>query len=296
MDITRVVVVLLVVIMTFSLCACKKVEEKIAEKTAEMFLEEALGADVDITKDGGKVKVDGMTVEAGENLPWPKEVMGDLPKPEGKVTMVMEDEEHNSCTVGIAKFEPDDAEKYINMLKEMCIDGGNLYEETGVVAFSGYTVKGALINFQYNYHNKEAYISHYPEGRSNSIYMPNNAGFQSSGYTTSDQAETGELPENYPEDIFPINKDDIITVARKQDFGTVMEYSFIVESQMSTEEIVKYYKSKWSPINVEYETVSSKTFEFAGTKKDYNFAVNGSVSEEDPNKVEYYVYIMEYDK
>lgn len=66
----RVAVMLLVVIMTFSLCACRKVEEKVAEKSAEKLLEKTLGVDVDITEDGGKVKVDGGTIEVGDNLPW----------------------------------------------------------------------------------------------------------------------------------------------------------------------------------------------------------------------------------
>jgi hypothetical protein len=122
----RVAVVLLVVIIAFSLCSCRKVEEKIAEESAEKLLEKALGADVEITKDGGKVKVGGTTVESGENLPWPKEAMGDLPKPEGKITLVMENEKDKSCSVYIAEFEPDDAAKYVNKLKEMCIEGGRL--------------------------------------------------------------------------------------------------------------------------------------------------------------------------
>ena len=72
MKAVRLVAVLLIAAMVFSLCACRKVEEKITEESAEKLLEEALGTDVDITEDGSKIKVDGKSVESGENLPWPK--------------------------------------------------------------------------------------------------------------------------------------------------------------------------------------------------------------------------------
>lgn len=298
----RVVVVLMAVIMTFSLCACRKVEEKIAEKSAEKLLEEALGTDVDITEDGGKIKVDGKSVESGENLPWPKEAMGDLPKPEGKITIVLKDEKAKSCTVTIAELEPDDATKYINMLKEMCIDERTLLDELGLTFFGGNTDKGASIHFQYSPDDKEGLIAYYLEGPSNSISMPNTAadagnyeaGYESSGYNSSNLAEAVQLPENYPEDIFPINKEDIITVARQHEFENGVEYSLILESQMGTEEIIKYYKDKWGPIKDKYESVSATTFELGGNIKGYDMAMNGSVSDEDPKKVEYYIYIMEY--
>jgi len=295
MKAVRLVVVLLIAAMVFSLCACRKVEEKIAEKGAEKLLEEALGVDVDITKDGGKIKVDGGTMESGENLPWPKEAMGDLPKPEGKITFVMEDEKAKSCTATIAELEPDDAAKYINMLKEMCPEGGNLSEDIGLTVFSGDTDKDTSIHFQYSPDDKEGLIAYYPEGLSKSIDIPNTAS-GSSGYNPSDPAEAAKLPENYPEDIFPINKEDIITVAREHEFESGVEYSLILESQMGTEEIVKYYEGKWGSIKDKYESVSATAFELGGTIKGYDVAINGSISDEDPKKVEYYIYIMEYNK
>lgn len=300
----RVAVVLLVVIMAFSLCACKKVEEKIAEKSAEKLLEEALGTDVDITEDGGKIKVDGKSVESGENLPWPKEAMGDLPKPGGKITMVLKDEKTKSCTATISELEPDDASEYINMLKEMCIEEGILSDDLGLTFFSGNTDKGASIHFQYSPDDKEGLIAYSLEGLSNSISMPNTAadagdneaGSESSGYNQPNPAVAVQLPENYPEDIFPINKEDIITVAREHVLEDAVEYSLILESHMSTEEIVKYYKDKWGPIKDKYESVSATTFELGGTIKGYDMAMNGSLSDEDSKKVEYYIYVMEYVK
>lgn len=291
----RVAAVLLAVIMTFSLCACRKVEEKIAEKSTEKLLEEAFGADadidVDITKDGSKIKVDGGTIESGENLPWPKEAMGDLPKPEGKITFVMEDEKNKSCVVTISELEPDDAEKYINMLKEMCPEGGSLLKDMGLTFFSGDTEKNTSVHFQYSSDDKEGLISYYSEGRGNSISMPDTA---ADAYSPSEPAKAVKLPENYPEDIFPINKEDIITVAREHVLEGAVEYSLVVESQMGTEEIVKYYKDKWGPIKDKYESVSTTTFELGGKIKGYDMAMNGSVSDEDPKKVEYFIYVMEY--
>lgn len=295
MKAVRLAAVMLIAAMVFSLCACRKVEEKIAEKSAEKLLEEALGTDVDITEDGGKIKVDGKSVESGENLPWPKEAMGDLPKPEGKITIVMKDEEAKSCTVTIAELKSDDASEYINMLKEMCIDEGTLSDDLGLTFFSGNTDKGASVHFQYSPDDKEGLIAYNSEGLSNSIYMSNTAS-ESSVYNPSDPAEAAKLPENYPEDIFPINKEDIITFAQEHEFESGVEYNLILESQMGIKEIAKYYKDKWGPIKDKHESISARTFEFGGTIKGYDFTISGSVMHKDPKKVEYYIYVMEYDK
>ncbi|NLM43214.1 MAG: hypothetical protein GX201_04260 [Clostridiales bacterium] len=169
----RVAIIFLVIIMIFSLGACRKVEEKIAEKSAEKFLEKALGADVDITMEGGKIKVGDGTMEVGEDLPWPKEAMGDLPKPEGKITFIMEDEQAKSCTATVAELKPDDAEKYINKLKEMCIDGGSLSENEGLTIFRGDTQKNASIYLHYNSNDNEGIIIYYPEGLGNNTHTLN---------------------------------------------------------------------------------------------------------------------------
>jgi hypothetical protein len=112
----------------------------------------------------------------------------------------------------------------------------------------------------------------------------------------SGQAEPVKFPENYPEDLFPINGKDVVTVARKHDYGDVTEYSFIVESQRSIEEIADYYEEQWGPRENSYKSTSATSFELYGSIKGYDVRINGSISEEATNKVEYYVYVIKYNE
>lgn len=233
-----------------------------------------------------------------------KEAMGDLPKPEGKVTLVMDDEKAKCCTVTVTELEPDDAARYIDILKEMSIEGGNLSETTGLIIFSGDTDKNTSMHFHYSPDDKEGIIIYYPEGLGYNIDTPNTAaeagndeaGSEPSEYEPSKPAEAVKLPEHYPENIFPINEKDIIIVARVHEFENGVEYSLILESQMGIEEIVKYYKDNWGPMEGKYESVSATEFELVGTIKGYEVAINGYLVDEALKKVEYYIYIIEYDE
>jgi hypothetical protein len=160
MKAVRLMAVLLIVAMAFSLCSCGKVEEKIAEKSAEMLLEKALGADVDITKDGSTINVGGGAMEVGEDLSWPKEAMGDMPELKGKVTFIMRGEENKGATVTVSDVKPDIAKEYISILEGMCSEGGIVSEDSEYVVYSGKTDKGASIIFQYSQSDMEAVITY----------------------------------------------------------------------------------------------------------------------------------------
>ncbi|HYE83236.1 MAG TPA: hypothetical protein VEG39_13855 [Clostridia bacterium] len=303
MKAARLVAVLLIATVVFSLCGCRKVEEKIAEKGAEKLIEDALGVDVDISEDGGEIKVDGGAMEAGEDLPWPKEAMGDMPKPEGKITFIMKDDETKGCTVTVSELETDNAKQYVEELKKMGYKETMRTENEDGILFMGGTDKGEIVNFAYNYSDKQGVVAYSPEDRyagmgvQPAAEMVNDGdGSGSPDVSRSEQAGTVKFPENYPASLFPVNKEDVVMVAREHEFEDGIEYSLILESQKSTEEIVEYYEDKWGPIENTDKAVSATSFELYVSIKGYEVSINGSVSDEDPKKVEYYIYIIELKK
>ena len=157
-------IILLVLVIVFSLCACGKAKDKISEKTMEKIVEDAIGGNVNITEDGGKVEINGETYEAGENLEWPKDAMGKIPKPAANVTFVMKGDVNTGCTVALDEFSIDDAKEYVDKLKELGFkDGMDMSDSDGII-FSGKDSKGYLVNFVYNSSAEEGTIAYTPEG------------------------------------------------------------------------------------------------------------------------------------
>ena len=158
MKVKNIVAVLLVVIMVLSLCACGKIADKVAEKSVEKLVEKATGAEVDISDDGAEIKVDGASIQSGEDLKWPKDAMGELPEPKAKITFVMMDDATKGGTVALSAMEAADAKAYAEKLKEMGFkDGISIQDEDGVF-FGGTRDKGDQVNFSYNIDAKECTI------------------------------------------------------------------------------------------------------------------------------------------
>lgn len=157
---SKFMIVFLLAAIIFSMCACGKAKEKITEKAMEKVVGDAIGGKVNITKDGGKIEVNGETYEAGENLDWPKDAMGELPEPKAKVTFVMKDDANMGCTVTVEEFSVKDAEKYLEMLKEKGFkEGMNISDEDGIM-FTGKKDDGSVVNFIYNPDSKDGTIAY----------------------------------------------------------------------------------------------------------------------------------------
>lgn len=152
----QLISVLLIILMVLSVSSCSKVADKIAEKGVEAVMENATGADVDISKDGTEIKVDGGSIQAGDDLKWPKDAMGELPEPKGKITFVMVDEGKKGGTIALSDMEKEEAQKYIEKLKEMGFkDGMSMQDEEGYY-FGGTKENGETVNFSYNIDAKES--------------------------------------------------------------------------------------------------------------------------------------------
>lgn len=154
----KAVVVVLVVIMVLSLCACSKVADKIAEEGVEKLVENATGADVEISNDGAKIEVNGASIQSGEDLKWPADAMGKLPEPKGKITVVMIDDATKGGTVVLSEMEPDEGKQYAEKLKEMGFKDGMSIEDADGIFFGGTNEAGEQVNFSYNIDAKEGTI------------------------------------------------------------------------------------------------------------------------------------------
>ncbi|MFZ7102921.1 MAG: hypothetical protein ACOWWO_09710 [Peptococcaceae bacterium] len=157
---TKPVVALLIIALVFSLSACSKIEDKIAEKGLETIVEKTTGNKVDISKDGGKIQVDGNTYEAGEDLTWPQEAMGELPEPKGKITYVMKNDAGKGGIVAVAEYKIADAREYVAKLRELGFKDGMDMEDSDGIMFVGKTEQGASVNFSYNSSAQEASIAY----------------------------------------------------------------------------------------------------------------------------------------
>lgn len=303
MKVLRIMAVFLIVTIMFSLCSCGKIEEKIAEKSVEKLVENATGANVDITKDGGKIEVNGETMEAGENLPWPEEAMGELPKPKAKVTFVMAGDASKGGTVAVSELELNDAKQYAEKLKEMGFKNGMNLEDSDGIIFSGTTDKGEQVNFVYNLSAKEGTVAYSPAGQNINNGMQSavaNAGMDGGSSDSSDgsyydQAEAVELPDNYPVNMFPIMSEDKATDARATEDGNTIEFNITVMSKKQMKEIVEYYETQWGNIQDKYKSMNSNGFELNGQIKDYETYIYGELMEDEAKSVQYYITVRKYE-
>lgn len=160
MKIRKMLGILLVVVLVLSFSGCSKITEKIAEKGMEKLVENATGAEVDISKDGAKIEVDGGSIQSGDNLKWPKDAMGDLPEPKAKVTFIMAGEAGKGGSVTISEFDEDDAKKYVEKLKDMGFKEVLNIQDSESIVFGGTSDNGAQVNFAYSPDSKEATITY----------------------------------------------------------------------------------------------------------------------------------------
>ncbi|NYB73436.1 hypothetical protein HZF24_04715 [Sedimentibacter hydroxybenzoicus DSM 7310] len=151
---------LLAILMLTALVGCGA-KEKIAEKAAEEFIEGIGGGNVDI--DGDKFTIegeDGGSITAGDNLPWPGDKMGDLPKPKATIAAVLNDDGEQQCTVTYEGMEKDDAEAYVEKLKALGYTGGMELSDADMIMTGGLNENGDAAEFIYNFSAKEGFISY----------------------------------------------------------------------------------------------------------------------------------------
>lgn len=146
----KIFIILIVILSIFITGCTNKVEEKIAEK----ILEDATDGTVDISNDIATIKTGNTETRMGENLKWPKDIMGELPELKANINMIMEDyDKERDISIGIVYFDnlkSDDAENYVEAIKELKYEA--VFETSSEEGFfySGNDESGSEVYFEYN--------------------------------------------------------------------------------------------------------------------------------------------------
>lgn len=154
------VLVLTAAILVFT-TGCGKIQDKVSEKVSEGIVSKAVGADVDITKDGLKVQKDGASFESGTDLKWPKSSMGDLPEPKAKISgLVVNENSNGGGTVIFSEMSLDDAKDYKEILIDLGYKDGISFSDADGLSYGGTNSIGASAVITYNVSPKEGTIQY----------------------------------------------------------------------------------------------------------------------------------------
>lgn len=149
--------ILILVILAATTVGCKK---KIEDKISEKFVEQMTGANVDINKDTTTISTEQGETKVGENLEWPEDKMGSIPEIKASIIMIAEDKENNTIMIYFDGFKREDAEEYMEGIKELYRE--STFESSGSdgIMYSGKNEDGAEVLF-----------SHYNDGAGTLAYM-----------------------------------------------------------------------------------------------------------------------------
>ena len=143
---TFIIFIMLIVIIASLVTGCKK-------KIAGKIIEDATGGKVDINEDTTAIKTEQGETKISENQKWPKDKMGNLPELKANITMVIEDyDKEKNINLGMVYFDglkKDDAEKYVESIKELKYE--SIFESSSGDGFmySGKNEKGSEVVFSY---------------------------------------------------------------------------------------------------------------------------------------------------
>jgi len=148
------------VCMVFVLVSCGGNGDKDAETTEGKETEESTGAEEEDAKetDDGENGED-VDVDFGKGVEWPEESMGDLPKPDVRVTAIIKDESSGQCVVTFSEMSEKTAAEYIQQLKDLGFGNGMEMAGEDSVIFSGTKVDGS-VTFAYYTENGGGTISY----------------------------------------------------------------------------------------------------------------------------------------
>lgn len=207
----KIIIIFILLTATFStlITGCqKKAEEKMAEK----IIEDATGAEVDISGDTTTIKTDEGETKIGENQKWPKDKMGDLPELKANITMVMEDyDKEKDINLGMVYFDSlkkDDAEKYLGYIKELKYESFfEVFNDDGFI-YSGKNEDGAEVVFSYTDDGGTGSLS-YTDNQFMFVENPYDSNSSGDSPLSEDVDMTDDVP--WPEEFF----DDIPEIEGK---------------------------------------------------------------------------------
>lgn len=153
----KTIIFIMVILIVASLVACKSPEEKVAEEILGEIMGEDI--DVDLSGDGSEFKLESKdgSFEAGNDLNWPSEYMGDLPELKGKIDSIAKDEETKSATIMVTDVSKQDAQKYFETVQSLGYEGMDMSDDDGMMIMAS-KVNGDGVTFQYTFSDKVAMV------------------------------------------------------------------------------------------------------------------------------------------
>lgn len=104
------------------------------------------------------------SITTGEQLKWPKELMGNLPEPKGKITVVLKDTSQGQCTVAFSEMAKEDAKNYTIKIKEIGYKEDLEATDAESIIMSGTAKDGSQVCFTYKIASKEGTVIYNSKG------------------------------------------------------------------------------------------------------------------------------------
>ncbi len=152
------VVVLFCAVFFLSGCAGNSTDEAVANELSEKIVEDATGGKVDVSNNGNNVTItseDGQA-QAGENLSWPTDKVGDLPELTGNIVYVGTGDDGGTA-ISIENVKKADAEAYLQEILGLGYTGTNMTDDSEIF-FMGQKDGKDQATFQYTFESSEATI------------------------------------------------------------------------------------------------------------------------------------------
>jgi hypothetical protein len=237
---------------------------------------------------GGDIKVNMGNSGVNLSLPdgFPKDVVPLL----GDANVINVIDNKESKAMGITYTTDKSFEDAVAFYQEVIKDGVERSESASENGYLMFANKAGI--------DISVVISKY-EGEKVSVFLNvSTADQETSGSSTTsgntfEDAETVDVPRNYPMDKLPIISGDKITEASVTEDDSTNSYYLIVLSTKKIEEIMDYYDSKWGSITNKYKTISSKDFDLQGEIEKYRITIRGEVQDDQLQLIEYYILIDE---
>lgn len=157
MKLKNAIIAILILCMTLGLASCGRM-------IRNAIIKGATGGAVDVSGDGDEVTFTGedgdAVISVGEDMKWPDDVMGDVPKPQATITAIFKDESAKACTVTFEKMSKGDAQDYLAALKGLGYGNGLDFSDSESLMFSGTKESGEGIMFTYNIADGTGLISY----------------------------------------------------------------------------------------------------------------------------------------
>jgi len=155
------VILIIVLLAGIFVSGCRK---SVGDRIAENVLEDMTDADVDISGDGKNVTIETEegSFSAGEDIHWPGESLGDLPKPDATIIGVVDNGEQG-CSAAFKEMSKADAEQYVESIKALGYTGNvmNMSDDESIF-YMGSTEDGAIATFTYTIETEEGLIAYAP--------------------------------------------------------------------------------------------------------------------------------------